>query len=298
MTDAATRDGLTIWTGDGFELAEGIRWLGDRLVFVDILSGRFFEASSTDPAPPRLVAQLDVPLGAAAPCAENPDEWIVAAGTGIGLLDRAGVLRWVDRPEDAGAQPSRMNDGICDPAGRFWAGSMADDATVGAGSLYRVESGGAVTRVLDGMTIVNGPAFNQDGSLMYVTDSAAGRIYRCQVDLASGDLIGHELFLEIPPSLGSPDGMTVDDSGRIWVALWDGWAVHCYLPDGTLERTVPTPAPRPTSVCIADGRLFVTTARHGLDRPGPESGAILSCPIDATAPPAEGFGRAPGPKAD
>src|SRR5205823_7114109 len=130
----------------------GGRRIGDRLMFVDILSGRLFECPAREPGAGRLVAQLDVPLGAVAPIAGRPGSWIAAAGTGVGILDPDGRLRWLDRPEDGGAVPTRMNDGCCDPAGRFWAGSMVYDETPGAGSLYRVDLDGSVTRVVDGLT--------------------------------------------------------------------------------------------------------------------------------------------------
>ncbi len=274
----------------GYELAEGARWVDGRLVFVDILAGSLFEVSAS--GEDHLLAQLDVPLGAVAPVAGSPGRWIAAAGTGFALLDPPGRLTWIDRPEDAAAVPMRMNDGVCDPFGRFWAGSMAYDNTPGAGSLYRVDPDGTVTRVLDGMTIVNGPAFTPDGQTMYVTDTAAGIIYRCRVD-AAGDVVEREEFLVLGPDDGGPDGMTVDDSGRLWVALWDGWAVRCYEPDASLYRTVSVPAPRPTSVCLSgtgERRLLVTTARHGVVDPSAASGAILSCGIEAAAPPACEFG--------
>lgn len=103
-----------------------------------------------------------------------------------------------------------------------------------------------MAKVLDGMTIVNGPAFTADGSRMYVTDTYAGLIYACDVDPRSGELSGRRVFAEVPSSDGSPDGMTVDDAGRVWVALWDGSAVRCYLPDGTVAATVPCrPGGRP-----------------------------------------------------
>ena len=83
--------------------------------------------------------------------------------------------------------------------------------------------------------------------------------------------------------------MTVDSSGRLWNAVWDGSVVNCYTPDGALERAIDVPARRPTSVCIADGQLYVTTASVGLDDAGPAEGAVLAMPIDASAPPAAAF---------
>ncbi|HEY3630497.1 MAG TPA: SMP-30/gluconolactonase/LRE family protein [Jatrophihabitantaceae bacterium] len=265
---------MRIVAAGGYALAEGARWIDGRLVYVDILDGSLYSLDETGPN--RLV-HLDVPLGAAAPVAGGG--WIVAAGPGIARLGPDGTLTWLDD----GLEPptSRMNDGCCDPQGRFWAGSMAYDETPGAGSLYRADASGAVTRVFDGLTIVNGPAFSADGAVMYVADTAAGVIYRCDGD--GGD---RRTFAEIPPAEGFPDGLTVDDTGRLWVALWGGSAVRCYGPDGTVERQLDVPAPQPTSVCLADGALYVTTAAIGLTDPGPASGAVLAIEVDATAPPA------------
>ena len=102
---------LTVWAQGGYELAEGSRWLGDRLIFADILSGRLLETSALMPTTAKVIAHVDVPLGAAAAVAGNDDQWIVAAGTGVAILDRAGSLHWIDRPEDNSTVHMRLNDG-------------------------------------------------------------------------------------------------------------------------------------------------------------------------------------------
>ncbi|MGW9350537.1 SMP-30/gluconolactonase/LRE family protein [Nocardiopsis flavescens] len=281
------------WSADRFELGEGLRLHGADLLVVDILAGRLLRLDPSSPGPAREVASLEVPLGAVAPVRGRPGAYVAAAGTGVALLGAGGVERWLGRPEDGAAAPMRMNDGCCDPHGRFWAGSMAYDGTTGAGSLYRTDPGGRVTRVLDGYTVPNGPAFTADGTRMYLADSAAGRIdaYDVSPDGVPG---GRTVFARLAE--GSPDGMQVDDAGHLWVAVWGAGRVHRYDPDGALERVVGVPAAQPTSVCVVDGpepRLFVSSASVGLARPGPGDGAVFSFPAGATAPAARTFGGAP-----
>ncbi|MEU6641868.1 SMP-30/gluconolactonase/LRE family protein [Saccharomonospora sp. NPDC046836] len=261
--------------GERFELGEGLRYWAGRLLMVDILSGRLLELPQDQGGPAHVVTSLDEPLGAVAPLADGG--WIAAAGTGIALLGTGGAVRWLARPEDRSGPRMRMNDGVADPAGRFWAGSMAYDNTPGAGSLYRVDLDGSVSRVLDGLTVPNGPAFDAAGETMYLADSARGVIYRFAVDPVSGELGERS---EVAPVQGaSPDGMTVDAQGYLWSAIWGAGQVHRYAPDGSLDRVVPVPATQPTSVCLTGDRLVVTSATIGLARPGTLDGAVLAAPL-------------------
>jgi sugar lactone lactonase YvrE len=267
-----------------YQLAEGARWVDGRLVFVDITAGRLYELTDGGP---RLLVDLDVPLGAVAPVHGQPGTWIAAADTGIALLDTTGGVEWLARPEDGAPQPRRMNDGVCDPAGRFWAGSMAFDETEGNGALFRVDPDATVTRVIDAMTIPNGPAFSADGRLMYLADSVERRIWAYDLDPVTGELGERRDFATIDGA--NPDGMTLDAEGRLWNAVWGGSRVTCYRPDGTTQHTIELPARQPTSVCLADGALFETTAAVGLDDPHESDGAVLRLPVDAAAPPASAF---------
>ncbi|MCX5208372.1 SMP-30/gluconolactonase/LRE family protein [Kitasatospora sp. NBC_00240] len=279
-----------VWADSDHELGEGARWIDGRLVYVDILAGRLLEVPDLPgPRTPREIARVDVPLGAVAPVSGRPGHWIAAAGTGIALLGPDGSLDWLARPEDRSPVRTRMNDGVCDPHGRFWAGSMAYDGTPGAGSLYRTDPDGSVHRVLDGLTIVNGPAFDPSGDVLYVADSAAGVIHRCTLD-PDGNPDGREEFARVGAG-GAPDGMTVDTDGCLWVAIWGHGAVHRYHPGGALLGTVRLPTPQPTSVCLtpSGGSLFVTTARYGLSQPGGQDGSVLRVPAQAAAPAARAY---------
>jgi sugar lactone lactonase YvrE len=277
---------------DRLELGEGIRWTGGGLVLVDILAGRLLSAPDDPAAPLRTLAELPVPLGAVAPVAGHPGSWIAAAGTGVCLLHPDGTVHWPARPEADAPVAMRMNDATADPAGRFWAGSMGYDADEGAGSLYRVGHDGTVTRVLDGITVPNGPAFTADGRLMYLADSARGVVRRYPVDPATGRLGAPEIFLTVPE--GSPDGMAVDAEGAVWIAVWGTGTVRRYRADGTLDRALRLPARQPAGVCLRDDVLYVTTARVGLASPGPYDGAVFRVPVEVPGTPAASY-RPGGP---
>ncbi|MEU0475971.1 SMP-30/gluconolactonase/LRE family protein [Streptomyces olivaceus] len=282
------------WTTRRRELGEGLRHTGDRLVTVDILDGTLTAIDPAEPGDGETLLRLDVPLGAVAPLAGRPGHWLAAAGTGAVVLAPDGSRTWLARPGTADPVPSRVNDGCCDPAGRFWFGTMPYGGETGLGRLHRVDHDGSVTTVVDGLTIPNGPAFTADGTVMYLADSAGGRIDRFRVRPEDGRLLDRATHITFAPGTGSPDGMTVDDDGHLWVAVWGAGAVHRYAPDGTLTAVLPLPATQPTSPALVDGTLFVATATIGLapspaDRPSSRprhDGRVLTADVGASAPPA------------
>ncbi|MQY36804.1 6-deoxy-6-sulfogluconolactonase [Streptomyces sp. RB17] len=276
---------------DRLELGEGIRWTGTGIILVDLLAGRLLAAPADPAAPLRTLARLPVPLGAVAPVAGHPGTWIAAAGTGICLLHPDGTTTWSARPEDKPGPRMRMNDAVADPSGRFWAGSMAYDADEGAGSLYRVDHDGTVVRVLDGITVPNGPVFTPDGRSMYLADSARGVILRYPVDPRTARLGTSEVFVTVDD--GNPDGMAIDVEGAVWVAVWGTGTVRRHLPDGTLDRIVQLPASRPAGVCLEGDVLHITTARLGLNPPGRYDGAVFSIRVEVPGTPAAPYGPAP-----
>lgn len=269
------------------ELGEGPRMLPDgRVVAVDILRGQLWQVDPAAAEEAVLLHVLSEPLGAVAPIAGSHTALLAAAGDGIAILD-GGMHTWLVKPEpgslsatDTLAAAIRMNDAVCDPHGRFWAGTMALNAAPGAGALHRVNIDGSITTVLTGMTIPNGPAFTADGSAMYLADSADGTITRFDVEPADGALGAAQNFATV--SGGSPDGMIVDTEDHLWVAIWGAGRINRYRPDGSLERIVHVPAQQPTSICFAGdtmSTLVVTTASIGLSSPGDFDGLILSADV-------------------
>ena len=257
---------------------EGPCWLArsGELAWVDMLAGRVLATSLA-----RGTTQvIDIPGPVAAivrPRAAGG--LIVATETGIVLLDdhelATPLCEIVTEPG------IRMNDGGCDPQGRFWCGTMAYDETPGAGTLYRVEADGSFATALTGVTISNGLDWSDDGSTAFYIDSTPGRVDTFAFDGATGELSERTSFAHIESTLGLPDGLTIDAEGGVWVALWDGGAVRRYAPDGTLDAVVPLPCGRVTA-CAFGGddlsELFITTSRLGLP-PGadPSGGALFRC---------------------
>ena len=154
------------------EHGEGPLWYAAEnvLVWVDIarhLVHLYDPASGDDRA-------IDVgqPVSAVAPRAAGG--LVVALREGYAALDTAGGHVELIAPVEKVHTPTRMNDGKCDSAGRFWAGTMALNQQRGAGTLYRLERDHSVTAVLPHVTIPNGPAWSRDNRTMYFTDSATG----------------------------------------------------------------------------------------------------------------------------
>jgi sugar lactone lactonase YvrE len=257
------------WSTTAGLLSEGPRWHEEagELLWVDILGAKLHRgAIATDGSLERVASiAIDRHLGAVAPVVGGG--YVLAAGTGFLFVDPAGLITELAQPE-AGRSDVRMNDGACDPQGRFWAGTMAYDESSDAGVLYRLELDGSCTRVLTGLTISNGIGWSPNGATMYLADSGTGRVEAFDFDGGSGAISRRRTLVRMEQAGVAPDGLTVDEDGGIWVALWGGGAIQRYGADGSPLTSVRLPVERPTS-CTFGGRdrttLFVTTARAGLD---------------------------------
>jgi sugar lactone lactonase YvrE len=279
------------------ELGEGPRWDArhQRLLWVDIMRGRI-HAFSPARAGCRSV-DVGRPVGALAGTVDGGV--ILAVAGGFARLDwDSGQIRMLAGAEEDRPQ-NRMNDGACDPAGRFWAGTMALDEGPQAGALYRLDADLTVHTMLTGVTISNGIGWSADGREMYYIDSPTRRIDAFDFDLGTGAIARRRPFTEIPAEAGIPDGLTVDAEGFVWVALWGGSALRRYAPDGALERTVPLPVSHPTSCAFGGAgldELYVTSARRPLSAQErarePMAGGLLRLRPGVVGRPAHLFGVA------
>jgi len=246
----------------GAELGEGPVWdhRAARLVWVDIV-GRC--VCVTDPQS-GLTESIDTPSDVGAVGLRREGGYVAAFQDGFWA---SGPQGWslIAAVEDD--QPElRFNDGKVDPQGSFWAGSMAYDLRKGAGSLYRLDPSGGVTRALAGVTISNGLAWDSDATTMFYIDSPTQRIDRFRYDPLSHQIAERSMEIEIPPREGAPDGLTIDEEGGLWVALWGGGRVIRYV-DGKVATTISLPISQPTSCTFGGPRLdtlFITSAWQGL----------------------------------
>ena len=199
------------------------------------------------------------------------------------FMDRCSIAVWHEGTLDfiteglPGEADNRFNDVIADPAGRVFCGTMPTESR--SATLYRLDTDGSITTVLDGVGLSNGMGFTPDGGRMYYTDTRARKIYLFDYAVESGDITNQRVFVETPEGEGAPDGMTVDSQGYVWSARWGGSSLFRYAPDGSAAGQVRFPAMKVSSVIFGGTDLadmYVTTAGGG-DRAenGPGAGGLF-----------------------
>lgn len=215
---------------------------------------------------------------------------------GWGLFDPAtGALERIGTPLEA-HPGTRFNDGACDPAGRFWAGTMVPGRYDPVGTLYRLDPDGSTTATLTGFRTVNGLAFCPLRRRMYVADTHRDvrAIWVCDFDLDRGLPANRRLFASTDGLPGRPDGAALDVDGCYWVAGVGGWQLLRYAPDGRLDRIVELPVERPSKIAFGGPGLrlaHVTTIADGLT-PGtrqPLAGRTLTMDLGIAGMPVPTF---------
>jgi sugar lactone lactonase YvrE len=193
-----------------------------------------------------------------------------------------GTITMIDTPITQ-AHGVIFNDGKCDRAGRFWAGTKDVRERDGIASLFQLDTHGQSQEVEHGFTVTNGIAWSPDNTRFYVCNSPARVIYQYDFDLAGGTLRNRQVFATLTEDGGYPDGLTVDSEGGIWNAQWDGWCVTRYLPDGCIDRVIDLPVQRPTSCCFGGPdltTLYITSASTRLTpielARNPQAGYVFS----------------------
>lgn len=247
----------------GAQLGEGPLWHArDQAVyFVDIKGGAIHRCAAdgsrrqswTAPSAPGFILPCD---DSGFICGLQDGLYRFSADSGaFSLLQRVEQ----DLPEN------RLNDGYVDADGRLWFGSMDNGENRSSGVLYRWDAVHGLASQDHGYVITNGPAMSPDGKILYHTDTLQRTIYAFDVD-ATGTLSRKRVFTTIDGA-GYPDGMAVDANGYLWVALFGGWRIERFSPNGGLVDTIPFPCANITKLTFGGDDMrtvHVTTAWKGL----------------------------------
>ncbi|MBB4857407.1 sugar lactone lactonase YvrE [Novosphingobium chloroacetimidivorans] len=195
------------------------------------------------------------------------------------------IVATLDQPAD-----NRTNDAAVDSLGRLWIATMHDPEEAETGTLWCLD-GATLRHAGTSAVVTNGPAITADARTLYHVDSGARTISRYPVD-AEGRLGEPEPFVTLGQDEGYPDGIVLDSEDCVWVALWDGWGVRRYAPDGTMLLHVPLPCARVTKLALGGPDLrtaYVTTARVGLDDAAlaeqPLAGSLFTFRVDVPGRP-------------
>ena len=186
---------------------------------------------------------------------------------------------------EPGSPENRLNDGVVDPKGRLWFGTMDDSEKSTTGAYYCFHRGKLTRTNLTSIAITNGPAISPDGSILYWVDTLKGTISACEI-WGDGQLGPSQLVVRVNLQDGHPDGPTVDSEGGIWVGLYGGSEVRRYSPAGEVLERVRFPVSNITKIAFGGSDLrtaFATTARHLLKEEQlarqPLAGALFAFPV-------------------
>lgn len=236
-------------------------------------------------------------VGCVSPAKEGRLIFADAEGLGYLDLDTGDIARIGNPQSETDRLQNLFNDGKVDRAGRLWVGSIDRQSARPTGSLYRLDPDLSTHRLDSGFICSNGMGWSPDDRTMYFTDSLVRTIWAYDFDSSTGKLADRRVFAKLSDDDGLPDGLTVDSDGFVWSAIWDGWRVIRYTPDGVIDQELRLPVQRPTS-CTFGGpdlqTLYVTSASTELAghvlKKGPLAGALFSVRTEVAGLPTVPFG--------
>ena len=266
----------------------------NRLYWLDILAPAL---RSLDPASGR-TERLILPEITGGLALSADGRLICLGQYGLAAFDPAtGERRLLVDPE-ADRPDNRFNTAAVAPDGAIWAGTMSVRQKPGLGALYRIGADLTVTRPLASVGLPKNPAWSPDGRTLYLSDGARGAILAYDHDEASGRLTGERTLVSGSPEAGVPNGIACDAEGYVWAAMFGGWSLRRFAPDGTPDRVIHLPIPMPTGLTLG-GRdlltLFVTSTYirlpPGFSTLAPQSGNLFAIDVDVAGQPARQFGQ-------
>lgn len=263
----------TVGEGPVWDYRKGI------LYWVDILQGNLHVYDPQSGS--NTTHEMGQYIGAAVPREEGG--LVMALHHGFAFYnDATQTLEMIRNPE-ANKPENRFNDGKCDPAGRFWAGTMEiEERQNPTGSLYCLNHDLSVEKKLSNLYISNGMAWSSDRTKMYFIDTLTYKVQCFAYELATGEIQYERDVAKIDPEkMGAPDGMTIDAEDNLWVAMYDGGKICCFDPvSGKLLEQIEVPA-RKSSSCAFGGEnldtLYITSiARDTDEETDPYAGGLFA----------------------
>jgi len=247
------------------------------LFWVDIMQGHLH---IYDPhADSNTTHEIGQYVGAAVPRKEGG--LVMALNHGFAFYNDATQSLEMLKDPEADLPGNRFNDGKCDPAGRFWAGTMEIEEKNPTGSLYCLNPDLSIEKKLSNLNISNGMAWSGDRTKMYFIDTLTFKVQCFAYELTTGEIAYERDVVKIDnEKLGFPDGMTIDAEGNLWVAMYDGGKVCCFDPTtGELLEQIEVPAKKSSS-CAFGGEnldtLYITSIARDTDETDSQAGGLFA----------------------
>ena len=246
------------------DVGEGPIWdfRAEELLWVDVTQGlvhRLDPKTSTH-------SSITIGMHVGAIALYTNDLLVAAIRDGFATISKKnGSIDYLSRVLDD--ENIRFNDGKCDPSGRFIAGTMRYQPEPESAALYSCNHAGEVKEILNGVGLSNGLCWDLSGTHFFYIDTLTKVISRFDYDQENGTLSNRKNFFAVAANDGSPDGMTIDVDGNLWVALWGGGKVICINTRAEIIAEIRLPVSQPTSVAFGGknlDQLFITSARYQL----------------------------------
>jgi xylono-1,5-lactonase len=181
---------------------------------------------------------------------------LVASGHAVSLISE-------DEPERVLLEHGTgwgFNDLGTDSAGRVFVGRFDTDpmppASGQGGSLWRIDNGGDVAQYYDGIKLTNGIGVSPEGAWLYHNDTGALTVWASEL-ADEGVPVSRRPLYQFQGE--RPDGLAIDESGCVWIALMGSGRLARLTPQGTLDQVVEAPSTWTASLCF-DGRdLYAVT---------------------------------------
>lgn len=245
---------------------EGPIWHGNALLYVDIEAHKVIRFNPDTGV--EEVWDVGERVGTVVP--RDQGGFVYAGDNGLFFLDDStGNTTPITDPEPD-ISTNRFNDGKCDPAGRFWAGTMdMNSPRQNVAALYCLEKDLKLSKKFDKVACSNGIVWTKDNKTMYYIDTPRKNVLAFDYDLVSGEISNERVAFETKDMSGNPDGMTIDAEDNLWIAFCHGGVVRCINPKtGDILSEVNVPA-RETTACAFGGPdfkyLYITTGLPGKD---------------------------------